>query len=394
MAWASIIGHEPLKRFLQRAVLQRRIAPAYCFWGPEGVGKDALALEFAKLLNCQQPRRTDGGIEACDHCSDCQQAARLEHPSIRLVFALPPPKQRSEGSSLLGLSDDQIALLREELRRKAENPYHNISLPNALQIHISAIRDLHRTLALAPPRLGRRRVVIISEADSMTTEAANACLKSLEEPHDDVVFVLTTSRREHLPPTILSRCQQLYCPALPEEELVAALRERHQLPETQARLVAAFAQGSYAQALAFLQQDLASLRQRVLSLFRTALKPRRFRLQLLHDIEELFSSTDRVRAEVLLSLLAFWLRDAFVLASGAEPRLLLNIDEEATLCRFLQRFPDADLRALLDAVETALQHVRRYASLPLLVLTTLLRCRSTVLSSPSGELAHAIRAHQ
>jgi len=385
MAWASIIGQEAIKGFLQRAILQGRIAPAYCFWGPEGVGKDALALEFAKLLNCQAPRRSAGGIEACDRCSDCQQAARLEHPSIRLVFALPPPKNRSESSALLGLSDDHIALLREELRRKAENPYHNITLPNALQIHISAIRDLQRTLSLAAPRPGRRRVVIISEADALTTEAANACLKTLEEPHDDVVFLLTTSRRDHLPPTILSRCQQLYCPALPEEALVAALRERHRLSETEARLIAAFAQGSYAQALTFLEHDLRNLRQQVLSLLRLALKPGRFRLQLLHAIEELFGSADRIRAELLLSLLAFWLRDAFILSHGGGSDLLLNADEEGTLRRFLQRFPEADIGAMVIAVEHALQQLRRYVSIPLLVVTLLMRCRSAAIPSrPRG----------
>ncbi|MCS7169775.1 MAG: hypothetical protein NZ949_04035, partial [Candidatus Kapabacteria bacterium] len=140
MAWSSIIGQTVLKSLLQRAVLQGRVSSAYCFWGPEGVGKDALALEFAKLLNCQSPRRNTDTIEACDSCIDCRQAARLEHPSIRFVFALPAPKARTEASPLLGLSDEQITLLREELRRKAENPYYNISLPNALQIHISTVR--------------------------------------------------------------------------------------------------------------------------------------------------------------------------------------------------------------------------------------------------------------
>jgi len=375
MAWNSIIGQDAVKRLLQTALLRKRLSPAYCLWGPEGVGKDALALEFAKLLNCQSPLRTDTSIEACDQCRDCLLAARLEHPSIRLLFALPPPKSRTDASPLLGLSDDQIAALREELRRKAENPYHNISLPNAVQIHISAIRDLQRTLAMTAPKEGHHRVIIISEADRMTTEAANACLKTLEEPHDDVVFILTTSRPELLPPTILSRCQHIYCPPLPEAELTAALCQRHHLPQSQARLVAAFAQGSYAQALLFLQHDIPTLRQKVLDLFRIALKPRHFRQELLHRIEELFPAHDRTRAELLLGLLLFWLRDALVMAHQGNPSMLINADQQETLRRFLHRFPQADLPAMVTAVDTAIGLLRRYVNIPLLVLTTLLRCR-------------------
>ncbi len=375
MAWSSIIGQEAIKRFFQQAVRQQRISPAYCLWGPEGVGKDALALEFAKLLNCRAPRHTDGGLEACDTCPDCRQASRLEHPAIRFVFALPPPKSRTEGPPLLGLSDDQIGILREELRRKADNPYYNIRLPNALQISIGLIRDIQRTLAMAPPAHGRR-VIILSEADRMTAEAANACLKTLEEPQDDVVFILTSSRRDLLPSTILSRCYQLYCPPLPDEVLIPALCERHGITEAEARIIAALAHGSYAQALLALETELPSLRQHALDLLRVALKPRRFRQELLHRIEELAGTEDRTRVEQLLKLLLLWLRDAFVLQHTGSTNSLANVDHTETLRRFLQRFPQADLPAMMAAVDTALSLLPRYVNAPLLLLTTLLQCRS------------------
>ncbi|MDW7996296.1 MAG: DNA polymerase III subunit delta' C-terminal domain-containing protein, partial [Bacteroidota bacterium] len=183
------------------------------------------------------------------------------------------------------------------------------------------------------------------------------------------------SRRELLPRTILSRCQQLFCPPLPDTELTAALRQRHQLSETEARIVAAFAQGSYAQALLFLEHDIQAFRQHALELFRTALKPTRFRQELLHQIEELFGTYNRTRAELVLELLQLWLRDAFVLTYSHNPELLLNADQYATLHRFLQRFPQADLPAMLLALDSATRLVHRYVNIPLLVLTTLLRCR-------------------
>lgn len=391
MAWDSIIGHEAIKRFLQKAFMHKRISPAYCFWGPEGVGKDALALEFAKLLNCRAPRRTPTGVEPCDTCPDCTQASRLEHPAIRFVFALPPPKTRTEGSPLLGLSDDQISALREELRRKADNPYHNISLPNALQISIGLIRDIQRTLAMAPPARGHR-VIILSEADRMTAEAANACLKTLEEPQDDVVFILTTSCRDFLPSTILSRCYQIYCSPLADDVLIPALCQRHHLSEAEARLVAALAHGSYAQALLVLEEELPSLRQHALDLLRTALKPRRFRQELLHRVEELVGTEERSRAEQLLKLLLLWLRDAFLLQHTGSADFLINTDHAATLHRFLQRFPQADLPAMVAAVDVALSLLSRHVNPLLLLLTTLLRCRSAADPSPQHGELHALSA--
>lgn len=392
MAWSSIIGQEHLKRFLQRTLLHGRLRSAYCLWGPEGVGKDALALEFAKLLQCDSPRRTADSIEACDECSHCRMAARLEHPNIRLIFALPAPARRTDGASpLLGLSDEQIAALREELRRKAENPYHNIMLPNALQIHIAAIRDLQQTLARSVPLHGRPWVIILSEADRMTLEAANTLLKTLEEPPGRTLILLTTSRREQLPATILSRCQQLYCPPIPDELLFQVLQERHKLSPEHARMVTAFAHGSYSRALEFLQSELPELRTQALQLLRTALKPGHFRRELLHQLEEL-GAYERNRAELLLQLLLLWLRDALLLRHAPDSTDLYNPDQRDTLQRFLERFPHADLAAMLEAVDSALQGVRQYLQLPLLFAVTFLRCRAAAGLSVPTELTHGVSA--
>lgn len=199
MSWSSIIGQYRVKNILQRAIAEGRIAHAYCFWGPEGIGKDALALEFAKTLNCEQPLIRDGMAEACDTCKSCVQAAVIQHPNIQLVFSLPAAKS-DDGKSvspILKLSDDQIRLIQEQLKLKAEDPYHNITIPNATQIRIAAVRDVKKNISMSATQRGRR-FVIISEADAMNQEAANAFLKTLEEPNANVTIILTTSRRDQI----------------------------------------------------------------------------------------------------------------------------------------------------------------------------------------------------
>ena len=137
MSFSSVIAQNRVKTILSRAFREHAIAHAYCFYGQEGIGKDALAMAFAKLLNCSSPIETgDGIIDACNHCKNCKDASRLEHPNIMFVTALPAGKvnAKNEDAPLLQLSDDMLALYSSEMRAKAEDPYHAIHLHNA-QMH-------------------------------------------------------------------------------------------------------------------------------------------------------------------------------------------------------------------------------------------------------------------
>ena len=91
MSWSSIVGQERVKSLLRHTLQSGQIAHAYLFYGPEGIGKDTLAVEFAKTLNC-----TKGGIEACGVCPNCQRMDSFQHPNINLVFALPIGKNEKK----------------------------------------------------------------------------------------------------------------------------------------------------------------------------------------------------------------------------------------------------------------------------------------------------------
>lgn len=386
MKWPRIIGQEHAKDLLIAAIKRRQIAHAYCIWGPSGVGKDALAIEFARVLNCTDPIETPASIEACDRCRNCLQMSHLQHPHVQLIFSLPAVKAPSDDDSpLLRLSDDQIAIIQEQLALKARNPYHDVSIPNATQIRIAAIRDVRRTLQLAAPLEHGWRVVIVSEADAMTIEAANAFLKTLEEPHARTSLVLTTSRREQLPPTILSRCQQIHCGYLSEGEIACALVERNGIAPDRARILAALAQGSYARAL-----DLAAsgdsddaIAQLPLDFLRAALKQGRYRTDLVALIDHITTTLDRPKVLLMLRTLLAWLHDAYRLHTfgrRAQPHLIFQQGQANTsLERFLQRYPDANLRSAIAATERTITAIESNAQVPLSLVSLVLHLRKSIL---------------
>ncbi len=382
MAWQAIIGQQRVKNILGRAIAEKRIAHAYCFWGAEGIGKDALALEFAKVMNCEQPRPNENGIlEACGTCKSCLQASHLQHPNIQFIFSLPAAKSSSGSekdgamgvSPILKLSDDQIQLIQEQLRIKATNPYHNMTIPNAAQIRIASIREVKKQISMSSSQPGRR-FVIVSEADSMNQEAANAFLKTLEEPTSQVTIILTTSRREQLLSTILSRCQQIRCDALFDEDIAQALVAHHGIPLEEARLVARLADGSYSKATELLGEDLRQLRVEIVNLLRLMLTPR-FVLKFAFELDGLVGKgsgdRDRTKLERMLILLLTWIRDAYALSVSEREDTIINIDQIEDLKRFVGRFGvSGNLDAAARAIEQAIERLRRNINVTL-ILTTL-----------------------
>lgn len=118
MSWNSIIGQERVKSLLKRILQSKQIAHAYLFYGPEGIGKDAIAIEFAKILNCSA-----AGEEACEVCSSCQKMKTLQHPNLKMIFALPVGKgERTGDNPFEVLTENQIVEVREQIQRKAADP--------------------------------------------------------------------------------------------------------------------------------------------------------------------------------------------------------------------------------------------------------------------------------
>lgn len=374
MSWSSIVGQERVKALLQRTIQNGQIAHAYLFYGPEGIGKDALAIEFAKTLNCLK-----GGVEACGLCPNCQRMDSFQYPNIKLVFALPVGKNEKNGDNPIDvLTEAQVAEVREQIQMKAKDPYQRIEITKANFIKINSVRDIKREAAMSRIEDGKK-VFIIFNADMMNTEAGNSLLKTLEEPLPGTILLLTTSAKDQLLPTIVSRCQLIKCDLLSDAEIETALVTRDNVDKSIARLIAQLANGNYYNARRLSLQDMAEERKDVVEFMRLVLGKRK--TALIEAIEELASSTDRIGIERWLKLLQSWLRDALLIQQKTNTPILES--EKQSMESFVKNFQQANLIAAIQSVERAIAHIDKNIYLHLILTTLAIDLRKNITEMPS-----------
>ena len=169
MAFTSFTRHEQGVQLLQRSLARGRLGHAYLFSGDDLGELETIARTLAQTLNCLHPVRTKGiATDACDHCANCRKIAQDLHPDVH--WARPESKMRI--------------------------------------ISVDQMRDLMQQIQLKPSEAGYK-ISIISAADRLNTQAANAFLKTLEEPPQKSVLILLSTEPQRLLPTILSRCLRL-----------------------------------------------------------------------------------------------------------------------------------------------------------------------------------------
>lgn len=234
LSFSAVLAQEPAVSTLRRALASGRVHHAYRFEGPRGVGKELAAFALARSLVCERPEQG----EACGACSACRRAVTL-----------------SEEPPHVPLHPD-VVLLERGLYRGVLGS----GASEATGIGIEQIRRVVLTRTGFPPHEGRALVFIVREADEITTQAANALLKTLEEPHDRTHFVLLTSRPSRLLDTIRSRSLPLRFGPLPES-VIAELLTRRGADAS----VAPLAQGSMALALELADPDAKAEREAFVS---------------------------------------------------------------------------------------------------------------------------------
>ncbi len=357
MGFAQVIGQSRAKAILLRALQNQRLPHAYLFSGAEGVGKEAMAIELAKAIFCSAD-----GEKPCDLCSGCRRVAQFIHPDFLFLFPMPKNTPTEEEREILD------SVVRDPYAR--EKPWASPA------ISIDRIRDLRRVSALRP--MEGHRVVIIAEAEKMTTEAANALLKILEEPPPAMHLILTTAQENALLPTIISRCQLIRFVLLTDDEIAQALQQRKGLPPEQARVIAALAQGSYRRALNWAQPSFQNRRELAVDFLRQCLKDEVYHYGF---VEELVKNNERAEIRDLINLIATWFRDALCLQimnnSGVQNLPLMNADKSETLNKILNAFTEIDFDRTIMLLEEAVKMIDRNVHLNLILvvlMSKLKRC--------------------
>ena len=217
MIFENLILNNGIWETLYNSFKNEKIPNAYIFFGSEGVGKEAHAIELAALLNCK--RGADKKV-ACGDCRSCIKIKSFQHEEIHYIHPLPTLKNKSSSKELI-LDSNIIEELNKSYKKKIKNPYFKIQLKNANIIPINAIRSIKKKLFYTKSD-ENWSIVIISDSDKLCirkAEAANSLLKILEEPPYKTLFILLTSKINLLTSTILSRCQKKFFPELDNSTL-------------------------------------------------------------------------------------------------------------------------------------------------------------------------------
>jgi DNA polymerase III subunit delta' len=297
MPFRDVIGHRRILELLARSAARDSLPPSLVFAGPEGTGKRLTATALAQTLNCLRPisstespesatesrgeQRLVTSVDACGSCAACTRIARGAHPDVLVL-------EPGENGSI------KIEQVREAIDSAAYRPFE-----------------------------GRRRVVIVDEADALIPAAQNALLKTLEEPPPSAVFILVTARPDMLLPTVRSRCIRL-----------------------------SFAEGARHE----IDADARDVAQRVLNHAASTSDPRRR----LEAAKELLANTgsggaaDRAQLSAHLRAMASLIRDIELLATGSGEGRLANPVVRPALDGLTRTFKgDRGLRAF-QAVDRAL----------------------------------------
>jgi DNA polymerase-3 subunit delta' len=260
MIWDQLLGHAQQVDMFRRAAERGRLGHAYLLVGPAGIGKRLFARLLAQCLFCE--RVPEAQLDACGACASCRQMQSGTHPDL-LEIGLP------EGKRILPIS----LLIGDDQRRGRAGLCYEIAMA---------------------PMSAPRRVAVIDDAQAMNEEAANALLKTLEEPPEGAVLCLLAPDLEPILPTIRSRCQPVRFAPLTDEQ-VAALLERQQIPSQGLADVLPMAEGSLDVARQLLEPGLRALWQAVAGNLQLPLDPLRAVQQTTAALDELGKDTAEQR---------------------------------------------------------------------------------------------------
>jgi DNA polymerase III subunit delta' len=320
-AW-NLIGHTWAVNALARSIAADKVAHAYLFTGPHAIGKTTLARALAQTLECTSAMRP------CGECAACQKIARDKHPDVQIIDGVPPRYDFDKDPPPLPRKSDSE---RRTLR-------------------IRQIRDLEHTVSRAPFE-GRWRIIILRRFEEAEEEAANAFLKTLEEPPRHTRLILTARDSSLLLPTIASRCQVFALRPFAPDQIETALIERWHVDPGTARLLAHLSSGRLGWAVRAAANP-------------AMLEARRAQLDTLDEILREGHAERIARAEALakksdelpelLELWLGWWRDVLLAHAHRDDARIINIDRATAVYDQATRFK-------IEQVQNALKTVRSTA---------------------------------
>lgn len=312
----DILGHEQIIEHLRNAITMDKVSHAYIINGPDKSGKMMLAEAFAQTLQCEKLTETiaaaggDGAaVEACMECHSCKQAMGRNQPDIIYV--------------------------------KHEKPN---------TISVDDIRTQVNNDIVIKPYSSKHKIYIIDEAEKMNVQAQNALLKTIEEPPAYAIIILLTTNADAFLQTILSRCVTLNVKVVADEKIKKFLMSKYQVPDYQADICVAFAQGNVGKAIQLASsEDFNELKAAVLQLMK--------RLKDI-DIYEMGEAIKQISEYKLaindyFDLMMIWYRDVLLFKATGDVNGLIFKDEVYDIKRQAEKSSYNGIEEILKALRKA-----------------------------------------
>lgn len=302
--FAEIIGHDQIKEHLQNGIASGKVSHAYILNGPDDSGKKMIAEAFAMALQCET-----NGTEGCRECHSCKQAMSKNQPDIIYVT--------HEKPNTISVDD-----IRKQIKDDVDiKPY-------------------------ASPY----KIYIVDEAQKMNTQAQNALLKTIEEPPAYVVILLLTNNADAFLPTIRSRCITLNLKVVPDEEIKKYLMESYQIPDYQAEICTAFAQGNVGKAVKLASSEsFHEIKGAALQLIR------RLKDIDLYEMMEAIKQISEYKLEIndYFDIIMIWYRDVLLYKATADVNHLVFKDEVYEIKKSASKSSYEGIEQILKALEKA-----------------------------------------
>jgi len=304
MAFKDIKGQERAVEFFRNCVNRDRLAHAYLFSGFGGLGKTLLAQILAKFLNCENPvKKVSSLIDCCDSCASCRKIDSSNHPDVHWI----EPVGRSGRVAI-----DQVRSMQKQISLKSYE--------------------------------GRFKVFIIQDAHKMTQEAANCLLKTLEEPPDWSLVILTATNISGLLPTIISRCQIIKFYPLNYDRLKEILKADYALDEGYLHFLSAASEGRIGRALSLKNEDSFVKKNRLIDKICAVERGASFNM---------FNIKDKKNLPTQIRYLLNWFRDILIFKAGAAAADVINADRIEDIKSWASIYSFDDLEQVIAKINTA-----------------------------------------
>ncbi len=358
----KIKGQDKAIEVLKRALEQNKVANSYLFYGPEGVGKFTTALYMGMAINCHSVLEK----RPCGVCPSCKKFLSFSHPD--LIYVFPFPKESGKSDITIDgeiKSDKTLQEYEAYIANKIKTPWKEYFFSKNIGIRIASIRMLEHRIQLSPNE-GNYKICIIEHADAMTIQAANAFLKTLEEPPEDTIIILTTSKPNSLLPTIISRCQQLPFYPITRNKIEEELLGFETLEIFEAKMLARVSSGNMEKALRLMESGKIEIREQTLQFIDFVLNNND--LKFIELSNQFRTSKNLTKLQEIISQLIIWLSDiAYYKHQQSE---ITNLDKTEILEALFERNQEVEDYApeLINFMEEMLLRLNGHVNPQLVII--------------------------